>query len=245
MRLLKGRNIEMTRLAVATIALITLTGSLAVAQGAAPQDATPKVQVFGGYSLSYMDNGGLSAQALYTGLRQSTSAFAVESNFHGWDAQAQYNVNHWLGFAADVSGRSGTPLVSSRIGNLSGLPNATGYSFLGGPVVTFRNKSRLTPFVHVLFGVDRYTMSASTITGLATPVSTSATTSNVVAAALGGGLDVKITRQFALRLPQVDDLYTTRNLNKFYDSAFNNGLFEGLSTHQHNLRLSAGIVVRF
>lgn len=230
----------MTRLAVATIALIALLATFVFAQ-----DATPKVQVFGGYSLSYMDNGGLSAQALYTGLRQSTSAFAVESNFHGWDAQAQYNVNHWLGFAADVSGRSGTPLVSSRLGNLSGLPNATGYSFLGGPVATFRNKSRLTPFVHALFGVDRSSLSASTITGLASPVSTLATTYTDVAAALGGGLDVKISQRFALRLPQVDDLYTTRNLNKFYDSAFNNGLFEGLSTHEHNLRISAGIVVRF
>ncbi|MFZ0773350.1 MAG: hypothetical protein WCA49_09675 [Candidatus Sulfotelmatobacter sp.] len=231
----------MIRLAAATIALIALTGSFAFAQ--AP---TPKVQVFGGYSLIYVDNGGLSSQALYTGLRQSTSALAVESNFHGWDAQAQYNVNHWLGFAADVGGRSGTPIIASRFGGaLSGLPNATGYSFLGGPVLSFRNKSRFTPFVHTLFGVDRYSQSASTISGLSSPVSTLATTYTDVAAALGGGLDIKVTRRFAVRLPQVEDLYTTHNLNKFYDSAFNTGLFEGLATHEHNWRISAGIVASF
>jgi len=230
----------MTRLAVTTIVLITLLATFAFAQ-----DATPRVQVFGGYSLTYVDNGGLSAQALYTGLRQSTSAFAVESNFHGWDAEAQYNVNRWLGIAGEVGGRQGTPLISSRVGSLSGLPNATGYSFLAGPVFTFRNKSRLTPFVHALFGVDRSSLSASTISGLSFPLATSATTYTDVAAALGGGLDIKIARRFALRLPQVEDLYTTHNLNKFYDSAFNTGLFEGLATHEHNIRISAGIVVRF
>jgi hypothetical protein len=45
----------MIRWAVSTIALITLIGSLALAQ-----DSTPKVQVFGGHSRGVRDNGELS-----------------------------------------------------------------------------------------------------------------------------------------------------------------------------------------
>jgi outer membrane protein with beta-barrel domain len=244
---LKGRNIEMNRLAVATIFVITLLASFACAQQPAPavQEPTPKFQVFGGYTLSYIDNGGLSPNALYTGLRQPTSGFEVESNFHGWDAEVQYNVNGWFGIAGEASGRYGNPLVSTKYGNLSGLPKASGYTFVGGPVFILRNKTRFTPFAHALFGVDRSSMTAGTVTGLATPVSTSSTTYSDVAGVMGGGLDIRIARHFALRVPQIDDLYTTHNLNRFYDSVFTSPYFLGLSTHEHSLRISGGIVARF
>jgi hypothetical protein len=244
---LKGRNTEMNRLAVATIFVITLLATFACAQQPTPavQEPTPKFQVFGGYTLSYIDNGGLSPDALYTGLRQPTNGFAVESSFHGWDAEAQYNVNRWFGIAGEVSGRYGTPLVAARYGNLSGFPKANGYTYVGGPVFTLRNKTRFTPFAHALFGVDRSTLSASTITGLPAPLSTSATTYSDVAGVMGGGLDIRIARHFALRVPQIDDLYTTHNLNRFYDSVFTTPYFLGLSTHQHSLRISGGLVVRF
>ncbi len=116
---------------------------------------------------------------------------------------------------------------------------------MAGPVLTYRNKSRLTPFLHALFGVDRYTLDASTISGLATPASSTATTYTDFAAALGGGLDLRIIHHVALRLVQVDDYETTHNLNKFYDSAFTPAVFNGLATHERSLRVSAGITVSF
>jgi peptidoglycan-associated lipoprotein len=51
------------------------------------------------------------------------------------------------------------------------------------------------------------------------------------AANLGGGLDVHATRRFSVRLVEADYLLTT----------FDNGV----DNHQNNLRISAGVVVRF
>ena len=99
--------------------------------------------------------------------------------------------------------------------------------------------------MHVLVGYDRASLNATTITGLSTPVSSSATTDDDLALALGGGLDFRVARHFALRLPQVDDLRTYHNLNHFYESAFPNRLFGGLPLHQNNVRISGGIVLSF
>jgi outer membrane immunogenic protein len=51
------------------------------------------------------------------------------------------------------------------------------------------------------------------------------------AANLGGGLDLRANRRFSVRLVEADYLVTT------FDNSVNN--------HQNNLRISAGIVVRF
>lgn len=230
----------MTRLFAAATVLIALSGSLSFAQ-----DSTSKAQVFGGYSLFHADTGGLTSTIVDTSLREPNSPFAVNSNFGGWDAEGQYNVSHWLGIAADASGRTGSQITAARNVPLSGLPKGTGYTFLAGPVVSFRNKSRLTPFIHALVGVDRISLSASTISGVSRPLSSSATTYTDVAVALGGGVDFRVIRHFSLRLAQLDDLETTHNVNKFYGSTFPSGVFTGLATHERNLRVSGGIVVKF
>ncbi|MFZ0201771.1 MAG: outer membrane beta-barrel protein [Candidatus Sulfotelmatobacter sp.] len=230
----------MIRLAVATIALISLLSSCALAQA-----STPKVQAFGGYSFTYADNGGLSGQDLDYALRELNSPFAINSAFSGWNVEGQYNANHWIGIVADVSGRYGKPLTNTRFSTLSGLPEANGYALLVGPVLTFRGKSKITPFIHVMFGFDRASLNASTITGLSTPVTSSATTYTDAALALGGGIDYRLFRLFSVRLFQADDLRTYHNLNKFYENVFSGALFYGIAQRQNNIRVSTGIVVRF
>jgi opacity protein-like surface antigen len=230
----------MNRLLIAAMVVIALIGSRAFGQ-----DSTPKIQVFGGYSLVHLDNGKLTGTVLDTDLHEHNSPFSLASNLTGWNAEVQYNANGWFGLAVDISGRYGTPITASHGTALSGLPKASGYTFMAGPVLTYRNQSRLTPFVHALFGVDRYTQDASTISGLATPASSIATTYTDFAAALGGGLDLRVIRHVALRLVQLDDYETTHNLNKFYDSAFTPAVFNGLATHERSLRVSAGITVSF
>ncbi len=141
----------MIRFAAATITLIILMGSFAFAQ-----ETTPKVQLFGGYSLLRADHGKLTGALLDLDLRQSSNPFAVQTYFfNGWNAEAQYNAGRWLGIAADVGGRSATPITEARGSTLAGLPKETAYSFLAGPVISYRTKSRVTPFVHALFGWDR------------------------------------------------------------------------------------------
>lgn len=230
----------MTRLLVAAMVLIALCSSFSEAQ-----DSTPKVQVFGGYSLLHRDRGGLTNTIVDTSLREPNSPFAVASNFGGWNAQGQYNVSRWLGIAADFSGHDGSQITAARGVPLSGLPQGTGYTFLAGPVASFRNKSRITPFIHALVGIDRVGLSASTISGVSRPLSSVATAYTDVAVALGGGIDCRVARHFSLRLAQLDDMETTHNFNKFYGSVFPTGVFTGLATHERNLRVSTGIVIKF
>src|SRR5271157_612744 len=180
----------MIRFAAAAIILTALISSFASAQ-----DSTPKVQVFGGYSLLHTPTGGLTDDTLDIGLHQNTNAFGVRTNFQGWNAEGQYNASRWIGIAVDFGGRSGSPLTGAS--GISGLPSGKGYSILAGPVITYRTKSRLTPFVHVLAGWDRSTLSASTITGPSAPVSIAGTTYDDFAVALGGGVDYRIIRHLA------------------------------------------------
>jgi hypothetical protein len=54
-----------------------------------------------------------------------------------------------------------------------------------------------------------------------------------------------LARHFALRVGQLDWFHTSVNYNKFFGSAFDSDQFEGIRTHQRNLRVSAGVVVQF
>ena len=223
----------------AMIFMVVLTGSLAFAQ-----DATPKVQVFGGYSFMRTGTGGLSPSSLDTDLHQFPNTFALGSNFNGWNAEAQYNFDRWIGIVADFGGEYGTPFTAKAQG-ASRLPSMTQYSFMAGPVVSYRAKARITPYVHALFGWDRVSMGATTIIGTASPVTSSASTYTAFAMAFGGGVDYKLSRHFALRLGQVDYFRTTLDLNSLYGNAFGPGRFQGLPTHENNIQISTGIAIWF
>jgi hypothetical protein len=71
-----------------------------------------------------------------------------------------------------------------------------------------------------------------------------ATTYDDFAVAVGGGVDYKITRRFAVRVGQLDYYHASLNLNKYYQSAYG-VLFEGMPITQVSLRFSAGVVMRF
>jgi opacity protein-like surface antigen len=240
MRNLKMENVKMIRVASAIAAVIFLISSFAFAQ-----DSTPRVEVFGGYSLMHADTGKLNGNTLDIDLGQFPNTFGVKSNFNGWNAEAQYNFGPWVGIVADFGGRYGTPITSASSNRISGLPTETSYSFLAGPVISYRARKKITPYVHALFGWDRTSLSASTLTGTSPLVSSTATTYTDFTMALGGGVDYKLSRRFAVRLGQVDWFHTSLNLNSFYGSAFGAGLFQGLATHERNFRFSTGIVFNF
>jgi opacity protein-like surface antigen len=240
MRYSQMGDVGTMRFAILTIAVSVLLGSSALAQ-----DETPRVQAFGGFSLFHENNGQPNAANLGVFLNAPGNALQAATNFKGWNAEAQYNADRWIGIAVDFGGRYGGPFTATSVSKVSGLPDATSYSVLAGPVISYRTKSKATPFAHALLGVDRTTLKASTIMGLPSPFSTTATTYTDVAFALGIGVDYKISHRFSLRLGQLDYYRTTLNLNKFYQSAFGPGLFEGNATREGNLRFSTGIVIQF
>jgi hypothetical protein len=226
----------MIRSVGAAIFLIVMLGSFALAQ-----DSTPRVQIFGGYSLLHEDKGGLNATRIDFALADISAKFGVRSNFTGWNAEAQYNANGWVGIAVDFSGYSGVPFTV-RSGRASGLPSQSRYAALVGPVISYRTKSKFTPYIHLLGGWERAHLSASTPSGAAPSAATSYTD---FVLALGGGVDVNLSLHFSLRLGQADWYRTHVNLSQFYGSAYNSTQFEGLATRQKNWRVSTGVVVQF
>lgn len=240
MRNLKRENVEMIRFACATITLAFLISSFVLAQ-----DSTPKMQVFGGYSLLHEDVGRLTGTILDFNLRQFPNTFGVRSNFQGWNAEAQYNFSRWVGIAADFSGYNRSALVVESHSPVSGLPNGSSYSILVGPVISYRARKKITPFAHALFGWNRTSLSASTFTGISFPLASLSTHYDDFTLALGGGVDYKLSHHVALRLGQVDWYHTSVNLNSFYGNAFNTNVFQGLATRERNVRLSTGVVVNF
>jgi opacity protein-like surface antigen len=230
----------MIRFSILTIAVSLLASSLLLAQ-----DETPKVQVFGGFTLFHQDNGEANSTNINALLRVPGFSLRPVTNFKGWNAEAQYNVDRWLGIVVDFGGRYGAPFNSSSINKVSGFPDSTGYSVLAGPVISYRTESRFTPYIHAMLGVDRTTLKGSTISGLPTPVTTTSSTYNDVAYAAGAGVDFKLSQHFAIRLGQVDYFRTTINVNKLYQGAFGPALLAGSATKQGNLRFSTGFVIQF
>jgi len=230
----------MTRFTVATIALTVLMVSFAVAQ-----EIPSKVQVFAGYSLVHADYGNLNGTIVDQDLLQPGGTFGLTGNYNGWSAEGQYNATRWIGIAGDVGGRYGTPFTTPNNSSARGLPPFTGYSFLAGPVISYRTKSKITPYAHALFGLERDSLAESTITGTHTAVNSSATSYDDFTMAFGAGVDYKLNQRFSVRPAQLDWYRTSLDLNKFFGSAYGVGLFKGLTTHENNLRFSAGIVARF
>lgn len=138
-------------------------------------------------------------------------------NLHGGSASLAYNANGWLSGVADFGGYNSNNILGSGVdGTLS--------TYLFGPRVSYRRNSHFTPFGQVLFGVAHIGGSD----GLAF-----STSNNSFAMALGGGLDVNVSRHLSLRPLQLDYLLT--HFNEFGNGAQN----------QNNLRVSTGVVFHF
>jgi hypothetical protein len=123
-------------------------------------------------------------------------------NLNGWELSGQYKFANWLGGVADLDAHYG-------------LPSNADYrtvTFMAGPQISI--PARLSPFLHVLVGVDH--------------IRAAEITASSFAAALGGGIDMRIGPALSWRIFQADDVVT-----RFFGGT------------QHNPRLSTGIVLRF
>lgn len=204
----------------------------AMAQTEINQPAT-RGTVFGGYSLLHNNNSlGSSLGNLGSGLGSS--------NLNGWEGQGTFNFNRHFGVTADFSGNSKQLAGFSALGFSVGTQQHM-YNFLFGPTVTsYFGKSSV--FGHALFGVAHSNLAAGVslpiIGGLSAPLSSG----NAFAMAFGGGVDIGVTRSFAIRAAQIDYLRT--NFNTV--NALAPGLTSGIgSSGQNSFRFSTGVVWRF
>ena len=171
---------------------------------------------FGGVAHA-QDNSKVDIFAGYSYLRFNPSATGANSfSTNGGSASISYNATHWLSGVADFGAyHNGNILNSGVDGTLS--------TYLFGPRVSYRHYERVTPFAQVLFGVAHASAS----------ISGANASDNAFAMSVGGGVDVGVSRHFAIRPVQLDYLLT-----RFNEGANN-------TQSQNNLRVSTGVVFRF
>jgi hypothetical protein len=139
-------------------------------------------------------------------------------NLNGWEGSLEGKVLPWVGIVADISGHYGSQsfqIFPPGPGPLTETVSGHETDVMFGPRLSF-SVGKFRPFGEAMFGVGHVSTgnySSNSDTSLAT--------------ALGGGLDYKILRIFALRA-EADYVQT-----RFF------------STRQDNFRLSTGVVFRF
>ena len=168
----------------------------------------PEWEIFGGYSFQRSD-----VREYYKSTPVIYTFRGQYANLNGWDVSVTENVKRWLGGTLDVSGHYATP-------TLRGTPNRQRMvSILYGPRFSFQTP-RLPmglPFVHVLIGAVHSDVRV-------TPVGPHAS-DNSFAMAAGGGLDLNLRSNAAIRVLQAE--YFRNN---------------PLGTRTSNYRLSTGVV---
>jgi OmpA family protein len=185
-----------------------------------PNSYTPRFELFVGYSY----------------LRAVPFAYGNRLDWlNGGSTSIAFNLNRYLGLVGDFGGFNETRLLITS-GN---PPGATGtyeavdggsvYTFLGGPRFSLRSHERVTPFVQALFGEMH-----ATAVSLCPSCTAILPAENTFALTAGGGLDIKVSHHFAIRVIQAEYLMTR----------FDN-IATGKSVEQNNVRLSAGLVFRF
>ena len=102
-------------------------------------------------------------------------------NQNGVSGSIAYNPNRWFGIVGDIGGYHASP----------GGVSLNTYTYLFGPRLTFRNPSKVNPFVQALLGGSRIT------------VGSGGGSNNQFAYSVGGGVDFGILPHLALR-PQLD-----------------------------------------
>ena len=163
----------------------------------------------------------------------------ASNGFNGWEGQGTFNFTRNLGVTADVSGASLTPFGFSVLGVSAGTYQRLN-NYLFGPTVT-ANLGRTSVFAHALFGEVRSSLGAGVTLPVIGGISSGIASAHAFAMAFGGGIDIGLTRHFALRAVQVDYVRTQFSAT----DALTTGLSSSLGNRQNSFRYSTGVVFRF
>jgi opacity protein-like surface antigen len=158
----------------------------------------------------------------YTFTRVNPGGSLTSYTANGGSGYVEYNLNHVVGLVADLG--------ANTIGTVNGYAlNNTTFTYLFGPRFNWR-AGRFTPYVQTLVGGARF----SNAYDPGSPSPGLGVSQNSFAAAIGGGVDVRLTDHIALKPIQVEYLMTQLPSQ-----------FANVNQVQNNLRYSAGVVLRF
>jgi len=228
----------MRKFAISMCAFLCLP-FMAMAQST--ENVATRGTIYGGYSLLHTSNSlgtGLGS-GLASDLGGSLGSSFGGSNFNGWDGQGTFNFARHFGVTADFSGNSKQLAGISFLGFSAGTQQHM-YNVLFGPTATaYFGKSSV--FGHALFGVAHSSLSAGVSAPILGGISAPLTSANSFAMAFGGGVDIGLSKHFAIRAAQIDFIRT--NFNSA--NALASGLSTSLNNNQNSFRYSGGIVFRF
>jgi len=158
---------------------------------------------------------GIEISGSYSFIRARAANAGQSFNLNGGAGTLAYAYNNHFSLVTDVG-------AYHFVGFQSGL-NSSMYTYTFGPRITLGASRRAIPFAQFLLGGGRLNASS---------IGVQAGENGFVMAA-GGGVDVPVHRNFAIRVAEVEYLLTR----------FNNA--GGLAAKQSSVRISAGIVLRF
>ena len=201
------------RVAVIRLAMVAVLCSVTTLVAAQDRPA-PKWELYGGYSFVYPD---ADVHALLPGGLLPVSS-PLESNPRGVGGSITYDFNRWFGLTLDGSTHWG----SGENGLEKQIDDAAFSNISFGPKVTFR-WAHVSPFLEALAGDHRLTPDALHDI-------------NKLGFMFGGGLDFKVSKHIALRLPRVDYVMSSYR----YGPSATTG-----STDIRGVRAQAGLVFNF
>ena len=199
--------------AVVRLAVVAVLFSLGTLLAAQDQPA-PKWELYGGYSAFYP---GCDLHVLLPGGVVPVTS-CLKWNPRGVGASITYDFSRWFGLTGDSSGQWG----SGNTGVAARIDRAEFFNLSAGPKITFRHHY-FSPFLEALVGEHRL---ASEVFGHDDEVGFMA----------GGGLDLNLTRHFALRLLRADFVYSN---HQFGPSSV------VPATDIRGVRLQSGLVLMF
>jgi hypothetical protein len=199
----------MRKLTVLLASILVLSAYAAAQMERKPMEI-PKTELFIGYAYQHADTSGT-----YAGTQTIVST--ESTNLNGFAFEFSRYVHGNLGYTIDLARDSNKSVDSTGLRYVR-------TSYMGGPSYRLHQHGFLTPSVHVLAGVDH-----GVFTVPEPNIGTSFTYANTEFAAAGGvTFDGNLSRHLAMRLAQVDYLYTHH-----------------YGTNQSSFRYAGGVVVRF
>jgi hypothetical protein len=197
---------------VKTAGLLFLT--LALAFGAYAQD-TPKVEIPLGFSMVNV----------HPNINDITSF-----NVFGGGGQIDFNFGNYFGIKADFMGYTqNSGLKVSQDGQILGKVNGNVFTYMFGPQIK-KHTGVFQPFAETLFGAAHTNLYGS-ICKLETGCLSGNGNNNGFAMALGGGIDLQVSKHFAIRPVEVDYLLTRFSANHV----------AGYTANQNNFRYFGGL----
>jgi hypothetical protein len=192
----------------ALFASVLAFGAFAMAQMEPKPMEIPNTEFYLGYAYQYAGTSGISAES--NGLANTTS-----TSLNGFAFEFSHYYPSRLGFTVDLAHGSNHAVDSTGL-------KYTRSNYLAGPSYRLHNIGPITPSVHGLAGIDHDNFT------IPEPGTVLNYTGTDFAALAGVTLDGNLSRHLAVRLAQVDYLYTHH-----------------FGTNQSSFRYTGGVVVRF